>query len=448
MTLVACNDDTTVPLGTSASAATSAAPLIQVNPDVRIAGQYIVMFRTAGPMAGAATAGRLALARDGSKLLRQYSQVAGLAASLSDAQLAALRSDPAVAYIEEDQTVSVGTVYASPADGTDRIDQRLGRDGLYSDSSRSGKGVQIYIIDTGINKNHDEFRNRISDGHDFVDNDNDPVDCNGHGSHVASTAAGQLYGVAKEATLHAVRVLDCAGLGTFANVIAGIDWVAGQCSAHTPNASVTRKSCVANMSLGGGFSQAVNDAVNRAVDSGVVFAVAAGNDTANACLRSPASASRAITVGAVDDHDGRASFSNFGTCVDMFAPGVTILGAYIGGPHATNILSGTSMATPHVTGVVAEYLQAYPGATPDDVEAAIVQAASTNCVADVRDAPNVLLYNKFGDPPFDCGTPVVLPDSCVGACGGLSVFGCYCDNDCEQFNDCCPDKQDVCITGE
>jgi len=246
-----------------------------------------------------------------------------------------------------------------------------------------------------------------------------------------------------------VRVLDCGGFGSNANVIAGIDWVADQCHRDVATAATApHKRCVANMSLGGPFSQAINDAIDRAVDAPAVFAVAAGNENTDACTRSPASAARAITVGAVDDKDARASFSNFGTCVDLFGPGVTILGASIGSATATRVLSGTSMATPHVTGVVAQYLQSHVDATPGDVTAAILATASHNCIADTQNAPNLLLYNGFGDADFDCQAPPTPVDSCVGACGGLSDFGCYCDDECEQFGDCCPDKQDVCIEGQ
>lgn len=441
--LTACQSDG------SAELDVSTAPIVRADPNVRVAGQYIIMFKGTAPEVTAAAASRLALAGDGSQLVHQYTHIPGLAAKLSDAQLDTLRRDPTVAYIEEDQVVSVGTFYASPADGVDRVDQRMGRDGLYDDAFLGGRGVDVYIIDTGINKGHQEFRDRIGPGRDFVDNDNDPVDCHGHGTHVASTAAGQQYGVAKEAIVHAVRVLDCAGNGSYATVIAGVDWVAEQCQrSGGTNATAPRKRCVANMSLGGPFSQALNDAVDRAVGAPVVFAVAAGNENVDACTRSPASAARAITVGAVDDKDARASFSNFGTCVDMFAPGVTILGASIGSATATRVLSGTSMATPHVTGVAAEYLQGHVDATPDDVAAAVFATASRNCVADTRAAPNLLLYNQFGDPDFDCTAPTIPQDSCVGACGGLSEFGCYCDEECEQFGDCCPDKQEICIEGE
>ncbi len=416
---------------------TSSAPLLRADARLRVPGQYIVVFKDAARSAASAAAERLAMANDGSRVLRAYASIPGLAAKLSDAELEAVRRDPEVAHIEEDQLASIGTIHASPADGTDRVDQRLGRDGLYDDGFLTGQGVHIYIIDTGIYEDHHELTNRVGAGYDFVDDDADPADCHGHGTHVASTAAGEQYGIAKQATLHGVRVLGCNGSGSYANVIAGVDHVVAECVGATGR-------CVANMSLGGGVSPALNAAVDNAVNAGIPFAVAAGNETTDACTRSPASAPAALTVGAVDDNDARAGFSNFGACVDLFAPGVTILGAFIGAPDATRVFNGTSMASPHAAGVLAQYLQANPNATPQEAAGALAQVAGVNCVADERGSPDLLLHNQFDAEPFDCSNPPGPKDTCEGFCGGMSDYGCYCDATCEQYGDCCPDKVPVC----
>jgi subtilisin family serine protease len=247
--------------------------------------------------------------------------------------------------------------------------------------------------------------------------------------------------VAKAATLHAVRVLDCNGSGSYAGVIAGVDHVSTDCASRGGP-------CVANMSLGGGFSQAVNDAVAGAVQAGVAFAVAAGNENHNACTTSPASEPLAMTVGAVDDGDKRASFSNFGACVDIFAPGVTILGADIDHDSATQSISGTSMASPHLAGVMASYLGQHPDATPAEIEAALEAVAGQGCVKSAgTGSPNLLLHGDFDAGPFQCsgGTPPPPPDnSCQGSCGDRAPSGCFCDFFCSVFGDCCPDKRQTC----
>ena len=228
--------------------------------------------------------------------------------------------------------------------------------------NQTGQGVHAYIIDTGIRATHQEFGGRVTNGADFIGDGNGTNDCNGHGTHVAGTTGGTTYGVAKSVTIHAVRVLGCTGSGSTSGVIAGVDWVTAN---HASPA-------VANMSLGGGASTALDNAVTSSVNSGVSYAVAAGNSNANACNSSPARAAAAITVGATTSSDARSSFSNFGTCLDIFAPGSSITSAWSTSNTATNTISGTSMASPHVAGAIALYLQTNPGASGAAVTSALV----------------------------------------------------------------------------
>ena len=251
--------------------------------------------------------------------------------------------------------------------------------------------MTVYIIDTGININHTEYSGRAVSGYDAVTAGGTAADCNGHGSHVAGTVGGTKYGVAKNVKLVAVRVLNCSGSGSNSGVIAGIDWVTAQKNANPSVPSA------ANMSLGGGVSAALNTAVANSVAAGVVYAVAAGNDGGDACLHSPAAEPSAITVGATDINDGFASFSNRGSCVDINAPGVNITSAWYNTNTATNTISGTSMATPHVAGGIALYLQANPGASPATVDAALKANASTTTVP--SGTTNKFLYTGDGAAP-------------------------------------------------
>ncbi|ACY18732.1 peptidase S8 and S53 subtilisin kexin sedolisin [Haliangium ochraceum DSM 14365] len=400
---------------------TTVAPLLGEGIEA-IPDEYIVVMKSEiGARDVHATIDSLQLSKSAS-VLHEYSVFPGFAAHLSGKDLAQVRSDERVAYVERNGVVRLNKIEAVAADGIDRIDQRnLPRDGFYNDRDRDGSGVDIYIIDTGIRSTHSEFTGRVGTLRDFV-GDGRVEDCQGHGTHVASTAAGTQYGVADHATVHGIRVLSCSGSGTFAGVIAGINFVAQDCNGD----------CVANMSLGGGFSQAVNDAVTSAVNSGISFALAAGNENTNACNRSPASTPAAITVGAVDDNDNRASFSNFGNCVDLFAPGVSILGASIANDNATATLSGTSMASPHVAGVMAQILDCNPGATPAQVEQILETAATPGIIGNPNGAPNLMLYNEV------CSSN---PNSCAqsNSCGGQAPGGCFCDPFCSAFGDCCPD---------
>ena len=272
--------------------------------------------------------------------------------------------------------------------GLDRIDQRdLPLNNTYT-YNQTGAGVNAYIIDTGIRATHQQFTGRVGNGVDEVGGGTN--DCNGHGTHVSGTVGGTTYGVAKQVTLHPVRVLDCNGSGTTSGVIAGVDWV----TANHVGPSV------ANMSLGGGASSALDSAVTNSINSGVSYAIAAGNSNADACTTSPARVAAANTVGPTTDTDARASFSNFGTCLDIFAPGNNITSSWNTSDAATNTISGTSMATPHVAGAIALYLQTNPGASPATVTQALISNSTLNHVTGAgTGSPNRLLYSIFGGAP-------------------------------------------------
>ena len=400
-----------------------------------IDGQYIVVFDHGAPASAArAAASRIALTADAGRVHHIYSVIPGFAAALTPQALDALRRNPDVAYVEQNYRISIDTVTPTDADGIDRADQRqLPRDGHYDDHGSDGDGVHVYVIDTGIRTTHQEVAGRVGDGFTAIDDGRGVEDCNGHGTHVASTAAGASFGMARQAILHPVRVLGCDGSGSYAGVIAGVDFTRDDCAARGGP-------CVANMSLGGSPSSALDEAVASAVASGVTVVVAAGNDNTSACDFSPARAPAAITVAAVDDSDAKASFSNYGSCVDIWAPGVSILGADIGSDTDTQVISGTSMASPHVAGAAAQFLSANPGSTPAAVEAALEDTASTNCVSgNPGGTPNLLLYNGFGDPDFSCGKPPPPDDTtCQGRCGKYDgKKPCQCDWLCLVYGDCC-----------
>jgi subtilisin family serine protease len=371
-----------------------------------VPAQYIVTLRTPPAASGAAAASLST--RHGGHVVRTYTKaLAGYTAQMTPAEATELSQDPAVAAVEQDGYVSIAaTQTPAPSWGLDRIDQRnLPLDNAYSPSNAgagAGAGVTAYIIDTGIRATNTDFGGRASVGYDAVGDGQNGVDCNGHGTHVAGTVGGTKYGVAKSVLLVAVRVLDCGGSGTWSGVIAGIDWVTAH---HAPDA-------VANMSLGGGAVSAVDTALANSVAAGVTYAVAAGNSNADACTSSPARAPSAITVGATTSTDARASYSNFGTCVDLFAPGSGITSDWNTSDTATNTISGTSMATPHVVGSAALYLGEHPGASPATVTAALLGAATPSKVtAAGAGSPNLLDFVGTSVPPVTTTTSTTTTTS-------------------------------------
>ncbi|CAN5808226.1 S8 family peptidase [soil metagenome] len=317
----------------------------------------------------------------------------GFSVELNANQAERLSQDPRVEFVEEDGEVFANTTQTGATWGLDRIDQRdRPTDGNYN-YTPTGSGVNAYIIDTGIRRTHAQFGGRAFVGYDAIGDGQNSNDCNGHGTHVAGTVGGSTYGVAKAVRLYAVRVLSCTGSGSNSGVIAGVDWVKNN---HV-------KPAVANMSLGGGASSALDTAVNNAIAAGVTFAVAAGNDNLDACNYSPARAVNAITVGSTTSTDARSSFSNYGTCLDIFAPGSSITSAWYTSDTATNTISGTSMASPHVAGVAALYLQNNTAASPSTVRNEIVNTASSGKLTSINTgSPNLLLYSLLsggGSPP-------------------------------------------------
>jgi subtilisin family serine protease len=392
--------------GAPASAAPGEGQIRMAGGATAVAGSYIVVFKDKA--VSRATVGKaardLAARHDGSVARTYGTAVRGFEAKVSAKAAARIAADPAVAYVEQTHTVHTQDTQTNPPSwGLDRIDQQnLPLSSSYTYPS-TATNVHAYIIDTGIRFSHNDFGGRASSGFDAVDGGS-ADDCNGHGTHVAGTVGGSSYGVAKGVALVGVRVLDCGGSGTTAGVIAGVDWV-------TANAI---KPAVANMSLGGEANGSLDTAVRNSIASGVTYGIAAGNGNMlgrqNACNFSPARVAEAITVGATQRTDAAASFSNFGTCVDVLAPGVGITSAWYNGNTATNTISGTSMATPHVVGVAAVVLAANPTWTPQQVRDELVDIAANDVVTNVGSGtPNRLLFVGATTPPADDFSVAVSP---------------------------------------
>ncbi|GIH73646.1 S8 family peptidase [Planobispora longispora] len=385
-------------LGTAQPSAADPAPegaIAAADSPVAVADSYIVVLKGQFTRADRERKAQDVAGAEGASVSAVYQRVLnGFAMKATEAQARAVAARSDVAYVEQDQEFSLigqpsrqRVAQAVASWGLDRIDQRnLPLDGNYTPPN-SGSGVRAYIIDTGIRISHTDFGGRAQNGRDVYDDDNDVADCNGHGTHVAGTVGGGQYGVAKAVTLVGVRVFGCGSTTSTSIIIEGVDWV-------TANAV---KPAVANMSLGGGASTALDTSVRNSINSGVVYALAAGNENTNACNRSPARVAEAITVGATTNTDARSSFSNYGTCLDLFAPGSSITSAWYNSDTASNTISGTSMASPHVAGAAALLLNASPSATPAQIRDTMVTAATTGVVTNPgTGSPNRLLFTGGG----------------------------------------------------
>ena len=367
------------------AAAPSLAPVLGADSPTALPDRYIVVFKPGTAAADIDRAVDAAAKGPGVAVHYRYSSaLLGFAATLPGNSVEGLRHNPNVYYIEADQTITIDASQSPATWGIDRIDQHnLPLNNTYT-YNYNGAGVTAYIIDTGIRISHNEFGGRASVGYDAVGDGQNGIDCNGHGTHVSGTVGGSTYGVAKGVALVAVRVLNCSGSGTNSGVIAGVDWV----TAHHNSPAV------ANMSLGGSASSALDTAVRNSINSGVVYAIAAGNNNGDACRKSPARVTEGLTVGATTSTDARASYSNYGACLDLFAPGSSITSAWYSSNTATNTISGTSMATPHVAGVAALYLDANPNASVSQVNGAVVGGATAGVVINPgRKSPNLFLYS-------------------------------------------------------
>jgi subtilisin family serine protease len=372
--------------------------------DLGAKAKYIISVTPSAKAAIEAT-----VTKNGWKIDSKYNYVFdGYVVELPKLVAGLLAKIPNVLTVEEDMPVMglaiQNTQSPTPAWGMDRVDQR-GKVGLTGSVSAygyrsAGAGATIYIGDTGIYP-HNDLAGRIStSGYSVITDGNGTVDCNGHGTHVAATAAGTKYGLAKNAKVVPVRILNCSGSGTYAGVMAGLDWIL---SPENPN---SKTQAVLNLSIGGGYSASLNAAILRLTNAGITVVAAAGNEYTDACTRSPGSTPSAITVGAITSVDAPASYSNQGKCVDIFAPGSGILSAWIGAADATNNISGTSMATPHVTGAAAIYLGLNPTASVAQVAQYLDAESTKDAITGLKaETVNKLLYVS----PTDGGAPVVAP---------------------------------------
>jgi subtilisin family serine protease len=374
-----------------------------------------VIVQAASSAAGVALAE--AQSRAGVRIDNRYrAAFAGFSAKLTAAQIAHLRSSPLVERVELDTATHIDTLQPDAPWGLDRIDQRSSAlSGTY-DYATSGAGVTAYVIDSGIRLTHTEFGGRVMSGYDFVDDDSDASDCNGHGTHVSGTIGGSTYGIAKSVSMVALRVFDCRGSGYVSDLIAAVDWV------------VTNRSgpSVINISGGGESSALLDGAVENASAAGVPVVVAAGNSSQDSCgTASPAETPAAITVGATDERDYRAIYSNFGECVDLFAPGSGVRSSFIGSDTASTLMSGTSMAAPHVAGAVARYLQANASSTPAQIDDFLSSQGTQGAVFDARSTNDDLLYISPGNgdvtPPTVISTVPVVNARSVSQTANISA---------------------------
>ncbi|MGI5358105.1 S8 family serine peptidase [Streptomyces sp. CA-252508] len=365
--------------GTTSAPAPAEGTVYGLGAEGAVSGSYIVLLDE--------KADKAKLAREyGGTLKRNYtSAVDGFSASgLTQTEAKRLAADPAVAKVVQNKKFTINATQDNPPSwGLDRVDQAdTAGDSKYTYPDNAGEGVTAYVIDTGVRVGHKDFEGRAVSGFDAIDNDNDASDGNGHGTHVAGTIAGAAHGIAKKAKIVAVRVLDDNGSGTTEQVVAGIDWV-------TKN---HQGPSVANMSLGGGVDPALDAAVSKAIASGVTFAIAAGNESSDAGQSSPARVPEAITVASSTKDDQQSDFSNYGSVVDIYAPGSDITSAWNDSDEGTKTISGTSMATPHVAGAAAVYLAGHQDATPEQVAKALTDGATADKISNpAQSTPNKLL---------------------------------------------------------
>ncbi|HEU6453592.1 MAG TPA: S8 family serine peptidase [Gemmatimonadaceae bacterium] len=348
-----------------------------------VPGQYIVLLKQDVQDVDAATDELMWNRRSAIQQTYRYA-LKGFAAKLDKAQADSLRRNPKVALVQPDIRVKAQSTIQYDADwGLDRMDEHAyPLDGRFTYGA-TGSGVNVYVIDGGVRLTHEEFGGRAHFAFDAFGGSG--TDCQGHGTHVAGTIAGGTYGVAKKANIYSVKVLDCYGNSELSKIVAGVDWVTGH----------RKLPAVANMSLGSVANSIFDDFVRKSIASGVTYVVSAGNDNSNACNQSPARVSEVITVASTDPNDYRSSWSNYGSCVDIFAPGNSITSAFNTSDYATRVMGGTSMAAPHVAGAAALYLSAHPSASPSSVQSALLSNSTYGYVKNASGSPNRLIYTGF-----------------------------------------------------